>query len=339
MSENPFDGNAKCPRCNSRFRKRDVIPSGALYPVVSREDRLVRCPQCGHYLSVKAIIEGKYPSVPFFRIIDPLEKAAPSYFADALTRGGIEHLAAKEFNPAMNDFDEAIRICPNYVPAFVAKASLHQELGSYAEAEKEASNAIHLGLQSSETLEITTAHLIRAWSRLEQGKNDDSLADFDRVIALNKKSPMGYFNRAAAHRKLSHWDAAAADYRSALDLNLPYEQIEKAREGLNFVLQYTECTEADRERDSKYRQIGDLTEELIRIGHKARPDNYESSYFMSKARARAWEIGVSLNDLGGMNLMMGVFEDVISQLGKTPAKELSIAWRGAGKWGRHDFDQ
>jgi tetratricopeptide (TPR) repeat protein len=54
---------------------------------------------------------------------------------------------------------------------------------------------------------------------LAKGDVADAIADFEKVISLSAKNPMGYFRRGAARGRLGDFEGSAADYKRAAELD------------------------------------------------------------------------------------------------------------------------
>ena len=77
----------------------------------------------------------------------------------------------------------------------------------------------------------------------------------------------------------------------------------------------------------------DLIHELVEIG-KVSPGttSNEGSHFLRQAKGRAREIGQTLSELGGLDLMVATRGAIQSWLGRPAAHELEAAWAGVGEW-------
>jgi hypothetical protein len=79
----------------------------------------------------------------------------------------------------------------------------------------------------------------------------------------------------------------------------------------------------------------DLIQELVDIGKMAPGDLPNGgSHFLKQANGRAREIGESLSELGGLDLMLAARGAIQSRLGRSAAHELEAAWSGVGEWQR-----
>ena len=89
----------------------------------------------------------------------------------ALISRGSAYLKLNEANNALDDFNRAIDVDPDYV----------------------------------------RAHHLRGLAHERQGHDKEALADFDRSIELDPEYGSGYYSRATLHAKLGHEDLASQD--------------------------------------------------------------------------------------------------------------------------------
>ena len=92
---------------------------------------------------------------------------------------GIAHKNKKDFDQALSDYSEAIRLDPNYAHAYLNR-----------------------GVLLADKREI-----------------DRAMADFEAAIRLDPTEKLGYMNRAAAYKIKGDWDRAIADYSEAIRLD------------------------------------------------------------------------------------------------------------------------
>jgi hypothetical protein len=81
-------------------------------------------------------------------------------------------------------------------------------------------------------------------------------------------------------------------------------------------------------------EVNRLVNELINIGIK---EDYLSEhpgggYNLQCRHIRTREIGKRLSEIGGMPLMLWVFDRVRKKAGKVPSSHLEYAWQEVGEW-------
>jgi hypothetical protein len=77
----------------------------------------------------------------------------------------------------------------------------------------------------------------------------------------------------------------------------------------------------------------DLIQELVGLGKVAPGYPLKGgSHFLKQANSRVREIGQTLSELGGLDMMVATRGAVQSWLGRSAACELEAAWNGVGAW-------
>jgi hypothetical protein len=81
-------------------------------------------------------------------------------------------------------------------------------------------------------------------------------------------------------------------------------------------------------------EVERLVDELINIGIK---EDYLSEhpgggYNIQCRHVRTREIGKRLSEIGGLKLMIWVYEKVKKRAGKVPGSHLEYAWESVGEW-------
>jgi tetratricopeptide (TPR) repeat protein len=114
---------------------------------------------------------------------------SPSTAQDFLDQG-VKRLQQGDLEAAINNFNEAIRLNPNYAQAYGNRGI--------------------------------------AYSRLQQ--YEKALADYNQYIRFNPNSAEAYYNRATLYDKLGDYQKAIADYDRAIRLNPNFSQAISNRE-------------------------------------------------------------------------------------------------------------
>jgi tetratricopeptide (TPR) repeat protein len=166
--------------------------------------------------------------------------------ADEAAQRGWEHLDRKEYDAAITDFDEAIRLNPNFATAYnnrgfayARKGNLEQALTDYNEAirldpnqanfysnrgdayrakgeDRQAIADYDAALKLNPSLDVVLHN--RGSARLAVGQYDQAAADFSEAIRLAPNDARAHYQRGVAHRALKAYDRSAADYAEALRL-------------------------------------------------------------------------------------------------------------------------
>ncbi|MGD0851364.1 tetratricopeptide repeat protein [Bradyrhizobium sp.] len=142
----------------------------------------------------------------------------------ALTSGGIRSPAAAfynrgiawadkgEFERAIADYNEAIRIDPKYASAYHNRANAWKEIGEYDRGIEDLDEAIRL---HPDALGYNNRGFI--WTK--KGEYDRAIADFTDAIRLDPRFANSYANRGAAWRLKGDLDRALLDQDRAIALD------------------------------------------------------------------------------------------------------------------------
>lgn len=81
-------------------------------------------------------------------------------------------------------------------------------------------------------------------------------------------------------------------------------------------------------------EVKNLIDKLIKIG---KTDDFLSMvpggpFDLQCHHREARELGIRLNDMGGVNLMMAVRRTIQNKLGAVLAEHLDHCWKGIGEW-------
>jgi tetratricopeptide (TPR) repeat protein len=159
--------------------------------------------------------------------LPPLLGAAGAYFAFGLaaylqadpgaprgawgyTSRGNEHLDKGEYDEALADYTEALRLDPGYACAYANRGIAHIRKGDYAQALPDLDRAIRLDPG------LADAYLNRGFVRHQQGLYDRAIADYSQALRLNPEEVQGYTNRGSAYRQQGDYDRAAADFTAVI---------------------------------------------------------------------------------------------------------------------------
>lgn len=122
--------------------------------------------------------------LPGFAVAQGDPHAEETARANALTKSGNQKMRNGDFDGAISDFNEVIRISEKY-PANVQSAS----------------------------------YISRGLAYSGKGELDKALADLNKAISLQSDNAFAYQNRAGVYEKQNEIDKAIADYSKAIKLN------------------------------------------------------------------------------------------------------------------------
>jgi Mlc titration factor MtfA (ptsG expression regulator)/Tfp pilus assembly protein PilF len=132
--------------------------------------------------------------------------------ADALLERGYVQREAGSDDEALADFNEAIRLCPDFLDALSHRAALHADRGDHAAALADLAEVLRLDPKNDDAL-MQRADIYR-----EQEKFAKAERDLEKVIRLTRTMPLGYVRRAELRLDQERFDEAIADCDRALAL-------------------------------------------------------------------------------------------------------------------------
>ncbi len=115
---------------------------------------------------------------------------------------------------ALGDYTEAIRLKPD-ADAYLARAGLHHEMGSYDEALADCDRALRLRPGDP------TAFYLRGLTRYHAGDYAGAVADFTEVLRFDPRDARAYRARGDAHARLGKRAEAEADHEAFERLSRP----------------------------------------------------------------------------------------------------------------------
>ena len=127
-------------------------------------------------------------------------------------RGGLL-VRMRQFDRAIDDLDEAIRLDPKRASAYQNRGAAYNGLGRYEQAVEDLSKAIELDPDNA------GAFTNRGLALFALGRYDQSLTDLTRRSSLRRETPIPYFNRAEVCARLGQRDQALEDYNEAIRLD------------------------------------------------------------------------------------------------------------------------
>jgi tetratricopeptide (TPR) repeat protein len=136
-----------------------------------------------------------------------------SNHAIAFNNRGAMYAAKREYDRAIADYSEAIRLDPNYAVAHRNRAFSYSRKGDYDAALADYSEVIRL----SPTYE---AIIDRGLTFEHKRDYKSAIADFTAAILLEPSRANGLYWRAEAYNEMGEIDKALADYRAIVKLQL-----------------------------------------------------------------------------------------------------------------------
>ena len=129
---------------------------------------------------------------------------------------GLAYKNLGDYPQAIKDFDEAIRIKPEYAEAYYNRGLAHKALGNAGQAIADYSRAIRIKPNMAE------AYNNRGNAYGESGDCNQALMDFNAALEINPSFAEAYMNRGNAYNCLGNYQQAIEDYGRAIEKKPDY---------------------------------------------------------------------------------------------------------------------
>ena len=143
----------------------------------------------------------------------PKVTPTPAIDADAHFDRGMAFLERREYDKAINEFSEAIRLDPNYVPAYVSRGNAYGIHGAVDRAINDFTEAIRLDPN------VAIIYFNRGNAYYDHGNLDKASSDYSEAIRLDPNFARAYVGRADVIREQGNLDKAIFDYNEAIRLD------------------------------------------------------------------------------------------------------------------------
>jgi tetratricopeptide (TPR) repeat protein len=147
--------------------------------------------------------------------------------ADAFSMRGVAHFELKEYANAGLDYEQAIKLKPDYYRPYYNRALLRTAQNDLSGALADYSTAIRLAPDSAET------YLNRGQLFAAQNQPQPALTDFNRAIQLAPNNALALYNRGNLKFQQKDLPGAVADFQRAVAAD---SQFGKAFYGLGIAL-------------------------------------------------------------------------------------------------------
>ncbi|MFM7085195.1 MAG: tetratricopeptide repeat protein [Hyphomicrobium sp.] len=134
-------------------------------------------------------------------------------FAPIYNNRGILLISLEHYKEALKDFNRAIFLSPKYAAAFNNRGAVYLQLGQKGLGLDDFNNAIELAPEAPELLNS------RGRSHLNLKRPLSSIRDFTHAVGLDNRFSLAYKNRAQAKMILAAYSEAIEDYSRAIAFN------------------------------------------------------------------------------------------------------------------------
>lgn len=136
----------------------------------------------------------------------------PPQTADAFFKRGNEHLKKGDFDTAIADYTETLRLEPQHAMAYHNRGAAYGSKGNYTQALVDINRAIKLKPRLAE------AYFSRGVINNALRNNEQAIADYSRAVELDPELAKAYFNRGTTYIQYTDYDRAISDYTKTISL-------------------------------------------------------------------------------------------------------------------------
>jgi Tfp pilus assembly protein PilF len=155
---------------------------------------------------------------------DQAIRLKPDYAA-AFTNRGVAYDEAYQYDRAIQDYDQAIRLAPGNAAAFNGRCYAKASAGRLDEALADCNESLRLRTGDAYALDS------RAFTELKMERFQESIADFDAALKTSPQMASALLGRGTARRHLADFTAGDADIAAALKID-PEIRAKYARRGV-----------------------------------------------------------------------------------------------------------
>jgi serine/threonine protein kinase/lipoprotein NlpI len=152
---------------------------------------------------------------------DEAIKIQPDFYPAWYLRG-LVLTENKQYTEALTSFDRVLKLEPKFLQVWAERGKVLAELGEYSKAVK----SIEQGIKSQP--KNLMFHWLHGNWLYRSKQYVKAIAAYSKAIAI-KPHPFAYYNRGVAHYLMHNYTEAIADYNQALQMNLNIGEIYLAR--------------------------------------------------------------------------------------------------------------
>ena len=199
-----------------------ISPGSSGGPVLNRKGKVIGVSVSGYHgggvQNLNFAIPSKYLKALLTqsRIVKPFSQQSQFISADTYLRRGNDKMRMENYQGAIADYTQAIRLKPNDAFAYAVRGRAKEQLGQYFAAIADFDMAIRLKPNDA------FAYLARGDAKRQLGQYSAAITDFDMAIRLKPNDAFAYAVRGDAKRQLGQYSAAITDYDTAIRLQPDY---------------------------------------------------------------------------------------------------------------------
>ena len=133
--------------------------------------------------------------------------------ANAFCGRGLAYYDKKQYDQAIDDYSEAIGLKPDFAVAYYDRGLAYDDNKAYDKAISDYTEAIRLKPDDADS------YCARGWAFHGQREYDKAISDYNDAIRLNPNFALAYNDRGLAYYNKNDNDQAISDYSDAIRLN------------------------------------------------------------------------------------------------------------------------
>jgi len=143
--------------------------------------------------------------------------------ASAYNNRAYVHWKKKDYSRALLDYDQAIRLDEKFALAYNGRGNVYAAKNNYDRAILDYNQAIRLDSNNAVAYHNRgIAYHNRGIAYRKKGDYDRAIQDYNEAIRLNPKDPLVYNDRGITYRNKGDYDRAIQNYNQAIRLNAGY---------------------------------------------------------------------------------------------------------------------
>ena len=147
--------------------------------------------------------------------------------AHKYNESGLVYLNKKQYEKALEEFDQSIKLYPSYAEAYYNRGEVYYEKDEYEKALSDFDKAIELDLTYTKIIksneDYLEAYLDCGEDYYEKDEYDKALVYLDRAIELNPQYAEAYHIRGKVYNEKQEYDKALVDLNKAIEMDSPHE--------------------------------------------------------------------------------------------------------------------
>ncbi len=145
--------------------------------------------------------------------LQPLQTSTAQKRAKSFLKQGLNKLSRGDYSAALENFQQALRVDPNFIQAYICQSLVHYYQEDYQSAIADCNQALQIQPQNVD------AYNNRGLNRCALGEYKDAIADFNHVLEIDHNHVKAYLNRGYSRLQLDDNWGAIEDFDQALRLD------------------------------------------------------------------------------------------------------------------------